>query len=128
MTLSCASVQEAPPILGVGPADEIEGVVTSARGATVLRVGDRCSVRLQRTDHAVLDCRVQVRCAAERIYGLVDAGYNRCRQRDGQLVAARDAHGTRDDGDPKMSFDRAGGWVEIVDEDPALEVRIALAR
>lgn len=100
--------------------------MTEALGATSLGVGDTCHVRLQRTNHAVLDCRVQIQCAGEQIYGLVDAGYNRCLEEQGRLMAARDSHGTRDDGDPRMSFDRGEGWVEIIDEDPTLHVRIAL--
>ena len=104
-----------------------EGVVTSARG-TPVREGQSCSVEVDGTSHDVWSCRVRVRCGEELVYGLVDAGYNRCREDAGRFVEARDQHGTREDGDPRMRFDLGEGRIVVSDDDPELYVVIGLTR
>jgi hypothetical protein len=104
-----------------------EGMVTVAEGAAV-REGETCRVRVDRTDSDVWSCRVRVLCGGEMLYGLADAGYNRCQARRGEFVAAEDRSGTRRDGDPRMRFDLERGRIVVSDDDPDIEVVVALRR
>lgn len=110
----------------VGTPIVYQGRVVAARGPTIARTGDTCTVEVRRTDSAVFNCRVRVRCREDMVYGLGDAGYNRCREDDDRLVFAHDHDGTRGDGDPRMYFDVEAGRVIVSDDDPDVEVLVDL--
>lgn len=104
------------------------GRVIAARGPTVARVGDTCTVEVTRTDGAYSNCRLRVRCREDLVYGLSGAGYNHCRVEGDELVFAQDADGTRRDGDPRLYFDLRAGRVIVSDDDPDVEVLIDLVQ
>ena len=104
-----------------------EGLVTSARGVPIDE-GATCEVEIDRTAHDVWSCRVRVRCGQELVYGLADAGYNRCQRVGERFVSAEDRHGTRRDGDPRMQFDLQLGRLVLSDDDPDIYLVLALRR
>jgi hypothetical protein len=117
-----------PEVDVVGEPTVYDGRVVTARGPTMAQDGDECSVEVQSTDGAYLNCRIRIRCSGDLVYGLSGAGYNNCR-RDGELfVFAHDHSGTRRDGDPRMFFDLLAGRIVISDDDPDVEVLVDLMR
>lgn len=118
-----------PALQEVEPTGEpilYRGRVIAARGPTMARTGDTCSVEVVGTDSAVLNCRIRVRCRGDLVYGLSGAGYNNCRRTGEDFVFAHDHSGTRRDGDPRMFFDLEAGRVIISDDDPDVEVLVDL--
>ncbi len=115
-----------PEVEAIGEPTLHRGRVVAARGPTMARVGDLCSVEVMRADGSHLNCRIRVRCHDDLVYGLSGAGYNHCRSEDGQLVFAQDSTGTRRDGDPRLYFDLHTGRVIISDDDPDVEVLVDL--
>jgi len=122
----CAEASR-PPIETVGRPTIYEGVITSVRGSTPVEVGQTCRVVIDRIDHPVFNCRVRIHCGDEVLYGLPDAGFNRCREEERVLVEARDRRGTRRDGDPRMRMSLERREVLIRDDDPDVRVRVGLA-
>lgn len=112
----------------VGNEEVVDGVATSVRGDTAVHEGQTCHVRIQRVSGSAFNCRIRVDCGGDMIYGLGDAGYNRCAERGGAFVTAEDRRGTRGDGDPRMRFDRDRGEVVVTDRDPDVAIVVALAR
>lgn len=102
------------------------GKVVTARGPTMARTGDTCTVEVSRADGGYLNCRIRVRCSDDLVYGLSGAGYNNCRRDGDRLVFAHDSNGTRRDGDPRMFFDLESGRVIVSDDDPDVEVLVDL--
>jgi hypothetical protein len=123
--LGCGGAQK--PIEVVGRPLYHEAMVTSAEGSAVVQVGMQCVVSLERTDDDVYNCRVEVRCGDETLYGLPGAGFNRCVVRGGRFVAAEDAYRTRTDGDPYMRFDLEHHQAIIEDSAPDFRVTVGLA-
>lgn len=105
-----------------------EGTVTRASGSAPAEAGASCRLEVSEVEGPVFNCRVRVLCGAEVLYGLPEAGFNRCRAEQGVMMAARDDGGTRRDGDPKMAFDLEQGRVVISDRDPDMELVIQLSR
>jgi uncharacterized membrane protein len=123
---SCAGA--APGIELVGDRTQYEGIVTHAHG-TIARVGETCSVSVQRTTHAAYNCRVTIRCGDELMYGLADSGYNECRGgARTDFVGAEDRYPTRADGDPRMMLDLMSGRAIVADDNPDLRLLISLRR
>lgn len=111
----------------VGEPIVYRGRVVTARGPTMARTGDTCSVEVARANGGFLNCRIRVRCSEDLVYGLSGAGYNNCRRdEDGRLVFAHDSNGTRRDGDPRMFFDLESGRIIVSDDDPDVEVLVDL--
>ena len=104
------------------------GRVVTARGPTMARTGETCSVEVVRANGGYLNCRIRIRCSGDLVYGLSGAGYNNCRQDGDELVFANDSNGTRRDGDPRMFFDLESGRIIISDDDPDVEVLVDLMR
>jgi hypothetical protein len=104
------------------------GRVVAARGPTMARTNDTCSVEVRETDGGYLNCRIRIRCSGDLVYGLTGAGYNNCRRTDERFTFAHDTSGTRRDGDPRMFFDLEAGRVIISDDDPDVEVLVDLMR
>lgn len=126
--LACGCAGAAPGIELVGERTSYEGIVTQAHG-TVARVGQSCSVSVQRTSHAAYNCRVTIRCGDELIYGLADSGYNECRGgSEAEFVGAQDRYPTRADGDPRMMLDLTNGRAIVADDNPDLRLLISLRR
>lgn len=131
-----AAVALAATLLGCGPAlPDVEvvgepivhrGRVVVARGPTLARTGDTCSIEVMRADGVYLNCRIRVRCNGDLVYGLSGAGYNHCRLEGDELVFAQDSSGTRRDGDPRLYFDLRAGRVIVSDDDPDVEVLVDL--
>ncbi|MGF1468717.1 MAG: hypothetical protein ACFCGT_21535 [Sandaracinaceae bacterium] len=116
----------------LGPPVRYQGQVVASHGQTMARIGDTCEIEVMRTNGEVLNCRIRVLCGETRdpVYGLSDAGYNRCRVEGDQLVFANDTRGYRGDGDPRLFFDLhagAAGRVIISDDNPIpLEILVDL--
>lgn len=110
----------------VGEPTHYRGRVVAARGPTIPRTGDSCTVEVASTDSHVLNCRIRVRCRGDTVYGVGDGGYNDCRVHDERFVFAHDHNGTRGDGDPRMYFDLEAGRVIVSDDDPDVEVLVDL--
>ncbi len=110
----------------VGEPTNYHGRVVAARGPTIARTGDTCTVEVAETDSNVLNCRIRVRCRGDTVYGVGDGGYNDCRQRGERFVFAHDHNGTRGDGDPRMYFDLEAGRIIVSDDDPDVEVLVDL--
>lgn len=129
LLLSCIGCGGAAPnVQPVGPATLYGGRVVAARGPTMARTGDTCSVEVRDTDGGYLNCRIRIRCSGDLVYGLTGAGYNNCRRSGERFVFAHDYSGTRRDGDPRMFFDLEAGRVIISDDDPDVEVLVDLMR
>jgi hypothetical protein len=105
-----------------------EGRVVAARGPTMTRAGETCTVEIRATDTSTLNCRIRVRCSGDLVYGLSGSGYNQCRQTGERFVFAHDHSGTRRDGDPRMFFDLEAARVIVSDDDPDVEVLVDLIR
>ncbi len=116
----------ARPIQVVGEAVVHRGMVTSVEGTASVSEGESCEVRVQPTDDPRFNCRVQVRCGDEVLYGFPGAGFNRCSEEGGGFVAARDSHKTRADGDPMMGWDQRRRLVVVLDSEPDFKVTLAL--
>ncbi|HEY8429156.1 MAG TPA: hypothetical protein VIL20_12305 [Sandaracinaceae bacterium] len=117
------------PLREVQPTGEpvlYRGRVVAARGPTIPRAGDICTVEVVATDGVFLNCRIRVRCQDDLVYGLSGAGYNNCRRDGDRFVFAHDSRGTRGDGDPRMFFDLEAGRVIVSDDDPDVEVLVDL--
>lgn len=125
---ACAGANAPPPVRVVGDPERLPGVVTAVVGAAPVQDGQSCDVYLSRTDHPSFNCRIRVRCEDEILYGLADAGFNRCVERDGKFVGAEDGFGTRRDGDPRMRLDLDRGELVVSDRDPDVEIVVALQR
>lgn len=125
LTACGPALQEVTP---VGPPTVYAGRVVAARGPTMARTGESCTVEVRATDAAYLNCRIRIRCSGDLAYGLTGAGYNNCRVEHERFVFAHDHSGTRRDGDPRMFFDLEAGRVIISDDDPDVEVLVDLMR
>ena len=101
-------------------------MVTAVEGTASVSEGETCEVRVQPTNDARFNCRVQVRCGEEVLYGFPGAGFNRCAEEGGDFVAARDSYKPREDGDPAMGWDQRQHRVVVVDSDPDFRVVLAL--
>lgn len=87
-----------------------EGHVISTVGPEVVAVGESCTVERRPVYAGSFDCRVEVRCGEQVLYGSdPNSGYVRCGGRE--LV--RDPHVTALDGDPAMTLDLARGVVTV---------------
>ncbi len=102
------------------------GMVTSVEGTASVWEGESCEVRVQPTDDPRFNCRVEVRCGEEVLYGFPGAGFNRCARESGAFVAARDGYKTRADGDPMMGWDLRQHLVIVMDSEPDFKVTLAL--
>lgn len=124
---ACGGSSQVTRIQAIGSATEYEGWVTAVRGPSSIRAGERCMMRVQRTDHDWYNCRVRVRCGGELVYGFADSGYMRCTRgtRDA-FVAGQDDRDTRSDGDPQVTFDLRERELHVADRDPHLELRVSL--
>lgn len=86
------------------------GTVVETSGPELLEVGDRCTVERIPVAAGPFDCRVEVRCGDQTLYGADPrTGYVRCA---GQEVV-RDGNTTRFDGDPAMTLDLAHDTVTV---------------
>jgi hypothetical protein len=101
-------------------------MVTSVEGTASVSEGEECELRVQPTDDPRFNCRVQVRCGEEVLYGFPGAGFNRCAEEAGGFVAARDSYKTRADGDPMMGWDQRQRLVVVMDSEPDFKVTLAL--
>lgn len=110
----------------VGDPVRYSGRVIASRGPTLARTGDTCSVEVVRASGRVLNCRIRVRCNGDLVYGLSDAGFNRCREVEDRLVFAHDHNGTRRDGDPRLFFDLDAGRLIVSDDGPDVEILVDL--
>ena len=101
------------------------GAVVDTLGPEVAAVGETCTVERIPADVGRFDCRIEVRCGEQTLYGTTfDTGYARCGGRE----VVRDGEITARDGDPAMTLDLARGRV-VVEERVGLgtqRVEIAL--
>jgi len=114
------------PIEVVGEGVVHRGMVTSVEGHASVSEGETCEVRVQPTDDERFNCRVEVRCGDEILYGFPGAGFNRCATEGDAFVAARDAYKTRADGDPAMGWDQRQHVAIVTDSEPDFKVTLAL--
>jgi hypothetical protein len=110
----------------VGEPTIYRGMITSVEGTASVSEGQPCELRVSPTDDPRFNCRVQVRCADEVLYGFPGAGFNRCVEEAGVFVAARDGYRTRADGDPAMGWDQRQHLLLVMDSEPDFEVTVAL--
>lgn len=90
-----------PPAAAVTPLVR-EGTVIATSGPEVVAVGEQCTVERIPAYGGGFDCRVEVRCGDQFLYGEdPNAGYVRCGGRE----VVRDRHVTARDGDPAMTLD-----------------------
>lgn len=101
------------------------GHVVDTLGPEVVAVGETCTIERMPVEASVYDCRIEVRCGEQTLYGTTfDTGYVRCGGRE----VVRDGDITARDGDPAMTLDLARGRV-VVEERVGLgtqRVEIAL--
>lgn len=107
------------------PASEHFAVVTRAEGATV-GVGDGCWIRLSRVVRGDFNCKVELTCRNEIVYGRPNSGYNFCQEIDGELVSAADDQPSNVDGDPAMELDLREGKMTLEDAVPYLRIRVEI--
>lgn len=88
------------------------GTVTESSGPSLPAVGDRCTVERIPVAAGAFDCRVEVRCGGQTLYGDdLRAGFVQC----GGQELVRDPNPTAFDGDPAMTLDLAHGVVVLED-------------
>ena len=98
-----------PPAAMVTPLVR-SGHVVSTSGPEVVAVGEQCTIERVPAYVGSYDCRVEVRCGDQTLYGAdPNAGYVHCGGRE--LV--RDANVTARDGDPAMTLDLARSRVTL---------------
>ena len=114
------------PIQVVGEGTVYRGMVTAVEGHASVAEGQACEVRVAPTDDPRFNCRIQVRCGEEVLYGFPGAGFNRCAEEGGAFVAARDRYKTRADGDPAMGWDQRRHMLLVTDSEPDFQVTLAL--
>ncbi|HJL16438.1 MAG TPA: hypothetical protein RMH99_12325 [Sandaracinaceae bacterium LLY-WYZ-13_1] len=87
-----------------------EGTVVSTSGPEVVQVGQTCTVERMPAYAGRFDCRIEVRCGEQTLYGAdPHAGYVRCGGRE----VMRDSHMSAIDGDPAMTLDLARSTVTL---------------
>lgn len=87
------------------------GTVTA--GAGLFDEGASCTVRVESVDARPFDCRVEVSCEGQTLYGAsADTGYVRCGGR-GRIL---DGGFTAQDGDPRLELDLARGRVVVEEQ------------
>ena len=109
-----ARMLHAPPLAMASDVTPLirHGEVVGTTGPEVLAVGDRCTVERTPVAAGRFDCRVEVRCGDQTLYGADPrTGYVRC---DGREIV-RDPDTTAFDGDPAMTLDLAHGYVTVED-------------
>lgn len=91
----------------------IERAGTVSSGGGLFPEGTACTLRVEPVDADPFDCRVEVSCDGQTIYGATsDTGYVRCVGRD----RIRDTNVTARDGDPRMELDLARGRVTVEEQ------------
>ncbi|MEM6962684.1 MAG: hypothetical protein AAF355_14200 [Myxococcota bacterium] len=120
------SAQPIPPSAqrpkGFGSQPEVRlAVVTKARPAQMFRVGDRCSVALQRVAASGYPsgyaCRAEVRCGSRTLYGGKNAGYFPCEYQElGSRIRGEDRQTRSADGDAAFQIDTATRAIVIEDD------------
>lgn len=93
------------PASGLYETHELRGRVSATRGASVANVGDQCSVTISPVASARFNCRIQVECGGNMVYGLPHEGYTRCAVEGERPVRARDYSTSSFDGDPELELD-----------------------
>jgi len=116
-----------PPVQVTGPGVVFRGMVTSVEGSASVSEGEACEVLVQPTDDARFNCRVQVRCGDEVLYGFPGAGFNRCATSEGDFIGAHDEYLTRTDGDPAMGWNQTRRLLLVTDSQPDFRVVISMA-
>ena len=80
------------------------GTVIDTLGPEVVAMGETCTVERVPDAAGVFDCRIEVRCGEQILYGTtLDSGYVQCGGRE----VVRDGDITARDGDPAMTLDLA---------------------
>jgi hypothetical protein len=75
------------------------------------------------------NCRLEVNCAGQIVYGGADRGYMRCGYRDGLPSFGADRAVTHHDGDPRLDLDLESNRVVVSDgPTPRYSIAIALDR
>lgn len=116
-----------PPIQIIGGGVVFVGIVTSVEGSASVSEGEGCELRVQPTDDPVYNCRVEVRCAEEVLYGFPGSGFNRCATSEGEFIGARDGYLTRVDGDPAMGWNKTRRLLLVTDAAPDFRVVVSMA-
>jgi hypothetical protein len=117
-----------PPPLPLGPRVTPQtrtGVVATVSGRAPVTTGDQCVVQISAADsQRGLNCRVQVTCAGNMIYGRDAAdrrfGFNRCAVTTPmggiEVIEAHDQEMTANDGDPRIDLLTAQGTITVTDQ------------
>jgi hypothetical protein len=122
--VGCGAAQAPIQVIGEGVVHR--GMATSVEGSASVSEGEACQILVEPTDNESLNCRVEVRCGSEILYGFPGAGFNRCAEDAGSFIAARDQYKTRADGDPAMGWDQRRHIVIVTDSAPDFTVTLAL--
>jgi hypothetical protein len=106
-----------------------KGTVAATTGEAPVSQDAACTVTvIGRSGGNGLNCRVEVRCADEIIYGKPGVGYLICNiDASGRPTFGRDGGFTSENKDPKIELDLANDRVVVSDDQPSLyTVEIAL--
>ena len=122
--VGCGGARQPIQVVGTGVVHR--GMVTAVEGSASVSEGQTCELLVQPTDDPRFNCRVEVRCGEEVLYGFPGAGFNRCAEEAGAFVAARDGYRTRADGDRAMGWDQRQHLVIVTDSEPDFKVTMAL--
>src|SRR5947209_4246550 len=89
---------------------EFSARVRSTRGDARVAAGAACHVRVSPVSSPRYNCRVQVDCGGEMLYGAGQGGFTRCAVEDSVPIAALDPWPSSEEGDPML--ERAGRRIE----------------
>lgn len=100
------------------------GRVVSVSGEAPVPEGARCTTFISESDSDDHRSKISVLCNGRLIYGGESLGYVGCDEDDGVITRCEDEEFTGGNGDPKMTFDSAGGTIRVEDAPPAWTVAI----
>jgi len=104
-----------------------DATVSSVRGRSDVSVGQSCSIELDWNSDPMEACRAFVRCGDQRLYGDLGTGYFECTVDEDGIVHGEDAEpSSLDQGDPRLTIDRASAELTVSDDTPSWTVTLSV--
>jgi len=98
-----------------------QGTIASVTGNAPVQTGSQCSIQLSPSDpqSSGFNCRFQITCAGQLIYGSGSSGFNNCSTSNmggRQVVQANDTGLSSQDSDPQMNFQGMTNQITVSDD------------
>jgi len=105
---------------GAVTAQVLQGTVATVTGTPPVPQGSQCTVAVTPVSGGQFNCRVQVQCAGQTVYGGGQSGFTNCMMQPGAAggmgVVANDTGMTPADGDPSLALQGGNNTVMVSDQ------------